>query len=113
MTVLRDETRKEMAAELETVRKARDAILQTLAEQTEVQVCSDIFEDPDSAEHLQTVSLKRKRPDDEDEDNKVAAATEAAPRASKRVKRIAKVLAQTATAVSVGAVVTWSALAFA
>ncbi|KAJ7281900.1 hypothetical protein C8J57DRAFT_85205 [Mycena rebaudengoi] len=97
MTVLRDETRKEMAAELETVRKARDAILQTLAEQTEVQ----------------TVSLKRKRPDDEDEDNKVAAATEAAPRASKRVKRIAKVLAQTATAVSVGAVVTWSALAFA
>ncbi|KAJ6624973.1 hypothetical protein B0H10DRAFT_2005130 [Mycena sp. CBHHK59/15] len=100
MTVLRDNTRKEMADEVETARKAKETMLKLLAEQLEVQ----------------TASLKRKRSDDEDEgvSSTVVAVAEppATLRPRKRAKRIAKVLAQTATAVTVGAVVTWSALAF-
>ncbi|KAJ7918744.1 hypothetical protein B0H13DRAFT_1991536 [Mycena leptocephala] len=89
MTTLRDNARKEMTDELQSIRDAKGA-LKALAEQV----------------HTQTESLKRKRADDEVE----AENTTMPPR--KRMRRVAKVLAQTATAVSIGAVVTWSALAF-
>lgn len=56
--------------------------------------------------------MKRKRCDEdgEDEATPVVVAEEMPPR--KRVRQVAKVLAQTATAVTIGAAVTWSALAF-
>ncbi|KAF7356840.1 hypothetical protein MVEN_01019600 [Mycena venus] len=101
MTTLRDTARKEMADELQSIREAKEA-LKSLTEQIQVQ----------------TASLKRKRIDEDVEAEIVPKATVEtvaemiAPPPRKRVKRVAKVLAQTATAVSIGAVVTWSALAF-
>ncbi|KAJ6496811.1 hypothetical protein DFH09DRAFT_1205098 [Mycena vulgaris] len=101
MTTLRDNARKEMADELQSIREAKEA-LKSLTEEVQVQ----------------TASLKRKRSDDETESEVAPTATSVVveegtaipPR--KRARRIAKVLAKTATAVTIGAVVTWSALAF-
>ncbi|KAJ7743126.1 hypothetical protein B0H16DRAFT_1561955 [Mycena metata] len=104
MTTLRDNARKEMADELQTIREAKEA-LKSLTEQVQVQ----------------TESLKRKRPDEEVEVDVAPTLEVAAPPVvaepmgmppRKRAKRVAKVVAQTATAISVGVVVTWSALAF-
>ncbi|KAJ7089655.1 hypothetical protein B0H15DRAFT_838644 [Mycena belliarum] len=101
MTVLRDNARKEMAEELKSIREAKEA-LRTLTEQLEVQ----------------TASLKRKRSDDEVEVEAASAADlgvvagDLTLRPRKRVRRVANVLAKAATAVTFGAVVTWSALAF-
>ncbi|KAJ7880302.1 hypothetical protein B0H14DRAFT_1572084 [Mycena olivaceomarginata] len=98
MTTLRDNARKEMNEELQSIREAKEA-LKNLTEQV----------------RAQTVSLKRKRLDEEAEGEvalKGTAEEAMAPPPPKRVRRVAKVVAQTAAAVSIGAVVTWSALAF-
>jgi len=102
MTTLRDSARKEMAEELKSIREAKEAF-KRLTEQIQIQ----------------TASLKRKRVEEEVQGEEVApkatvevVADNTAPPPRKRVRRVAKVLAQTATAVSIGAVVTWSALAF-
>ncbi|KAF7308689.1 NACHT and WD repeat domain-containing 2 [Mycena chlorophos] len=92
MTELRDTTRKEMAEELQSVRDAKDA-LKILTEEVLVQ----------------TQSLKRKRVlDDTDEGSNTVA-----ERPRKRVRQVARVLAQTTAMGVVGAAVCWSALAFA
>ncbi|KAJ7132095.1 hypothetical protein C8R44DRAFT_773033 [Mycena epipterygia] len=96
MTVLRDTARKEMADELQSVREAKES-LKSLAAQVQVQAAS----------------LKRKRCDKDGEDEATPVVAEGMtmpPR--KRARQVAKVLAQTATAVTIGAAVTWSALAF-
>ncbi|KAJ7623446.1 hypothetical protein FB45DRAFT_925700 [Roridomyces roridus] len=98
MTALRDNARKEMAEELESLRQAKEE-LKSLTEEFKVQQTA--------------ASLKRKRSEEEAEEEaetqRKAVVTAAPPR--KRA-RVAKVIAQTATAVVVGAAVTWSALAF-
>ncbi|KAJ6581231.1 hypothetical protein B0H19DRAFT_1114325 [Mycena capillaripes] len=101
MTTLRNNARKEMSDELQSIRETKEA-LKSLTDEV----------------NAQTASLKRKRADDEVE-GEVAhkAAVEVVeivatmpPR--KRARRVVKVLAQTVTAVSIGVAVTWSALAF-
>lgn len=70
-------------------------------------------------DQLQAASLKRTRADLEAEDKAeterkttIVAAAEGSTAPPRKRARVAKVLAQTATAVVVGAAVTWSALAF-
>ncbi|KAJ7257912.1 hypothetical protein B0H12DRAFT_462987 [Mycena haematopus] len=97
MTMLRDNARKEMVDELQSIQEAKEA-LKSLTEQVQAQ----------------TASLKRKRLDEEAEGEAVqreAAKVLAFP-PRKRARQVAKVLVKTATAVSIGAVMTWSALAF-
>ncbi|KII90393.1 hypothetical protein PLICRDRAFT_38915 [Plicaturopsis crispa FD-325 SS-3] len=108
MKSLHEMTKTEMAAELEAVKLAgRDAVGQIKSE----------------VEELKGVALKRKRslPDDGDETFRqigdVALAQALAPEtvvvpSRKRARRIVSAVVQTTTAVTVGAVVAWSALAF-
>ncbi|KAF8063428.1 hypothetical protein FPV67DRAFT_1506500 [Lyophyllum atratum] len=169
MRNLRESTQKQMSAELEAVRAARDAALATIAQHVEAQVCiirsaadewrSERLQTPAPALTPTATSLKRKRSDDEadegiegvrervlhlrtPEDDGVVGASDAAdvtmaeaagpitsaneattvcchrdhdllrPPPPKRLRRITTVAVQTATAVTVGAIVTWSALAF-
>ncbi|KAJ7090592.1 hypothetical protein C8R43DRAFT_1050373 [Mycena crocata] len=100
MTALRDTTRKEIASELESIREAKDA-LKSLTQDL----------------RNETTSLKRKRSAEDhelDATPKEVAIAEGIvlPPPRKRVRQVVKVLAQTATAVTIGAAVTWSALAF-
>lgn len=69
------------------------------------------------ADPLQTASLKRKRSEADaaeevETERKAAIMAEGVTPPPRKRARVAKVLAQTATAVTIGAVVTWSALAF-
>ncbi|KAF8196706.1 hypothetical protein K438DRAFT_1825437 [Mycena galopus ATCC 62051] len=95
MATLRDNARKEMTEELQSIREAKEA-LKSLTEQVQAQ----------------TASLKRKRLDEEIEVAPKETADVAVPPPRKRARGVVKVFAQTAAAVSIGAVVTWSALAF-
>jgi hypothetical protein len=94
MATLRDNARKEMTEELQSIREAKEA-LKSLTEQVQAQ----------------TASLKRKRLDEVEVAPKETADV-VVPPPRKRARGVVKVFAQTAAAVSIGAVVTWSALAF-
>ncbi|KAF8882962.1 hypothetical protein BD779DRAFT_1541077 [Infundibulicybe gibba] len=133
MKTLRESTQAQMAAELDAVRAARDAALASIA--AHVQVCIDTPAEGDGPQPPPSPSLKRKRPDAEDVGeidadeaeamrvDECSDMDEAATRTStthdgpevparKRPRRVAAVMLHTATAVTIGAVATWSALAF-
>jgi DNA helicase IV len=115
--LLRENAEKEIAAEIEAVKAARLAALATIeAEQVSL-----------SWKHLgrtvthydeqgALISLKRKRSLFDEEDKDVSADLAAGGRMSNpkrlRNRRILRAVVQTTTAITIGAAVTWTALAF-
>ncbi|KAG7440483.1 uncharacterized protein BT62DRAFT_1080852 [Guyanagaster necrorhizus] len=93
---LRETTEQQMAAELEAVRRAREAAINAMSETPS------------------PMSLKRKRDESEVEDVSAPANSAIAiiPVHSRKRVRIASVMVQTTATVALGAVATWAALAF-
>jgi hypothetical protein len=150
MRKLRESTQAHMAAELESVRTARDAALATIAAHAKAPQVRIGETDMVGLPHPETPQtpvlslLKRKRSDENDEgDNELKRGVDVGVGASdaadvtmtdavnpttltttttntngidvpspKRARRITTIVLHTATAVTVGAVATWSALAF-
>ncbi|KAF9466729.1 hypothetical protein BDZ94DRAFT_1319246 [Collybia nuda] len=141
MRKLRESTQANMAAELEAVRAARDAALATIAAHVEAPQLRSIETNTTGPYHEtpQTPipsSLKRKRSDENGDESQIRVdigvdagvtmvgatdptftdttlgLSEIDVPSPKRARRVATVVLQTATAVTVGAVATWSALAF-
>ncbi|SJL09210.1 uncharacterized protein ARMOST_12586 [Armillaria ostoyae] len=96
MRTLRETTEQQMAAELEAVRRAREAAINAMSET------------------LPPMSLKRKRDDSEVEDvsGPASSAIATVPVHSPKRARVASVVFQTTATVALGAVAAWSALAF-
>ncbi|KAK0199807.1 hypothetical protein DFS33DRAFT_1365184 [Desarmillaria ectypa] len=97
MRTLRETTEQQIAAELEAVRRAREAAINVMSETPP------------------PMSLKRKRDDDSEvEDVSVPASSVIAtvPVHSRKRARVASVIVQTTVTVALGALAAWSALAF-
>ncbi|KAH7925735.1 hypothetical protein BV22DRAFT_412735 [Leucogyrophana mollusca] len=127
MRILREETEKRLTSKFEEIRAARSEALSTIAAEVEVR---NFWNNEIPANTFQTFnSLKRKRSEVEESDGSaVPAAGPPAPatpaicdlqvpeaeqaRPQKRARKVFNTIAHTATAVAVGAVATWTALAF-
>ncbi|KAK0235163.1 hypothetical protein EDD85DRAFT_842102 [Armillaria nabsnona] len=96
MRTLRETTEQQMAAELEAVRRAREAAINAMSET------------------LPPMSLKRKRDDSEVEDvsGPASSAIATVPIHSPKRARVVSIVIQTTATVALGAVAAWSALAF-
>ncbi|KAF8623871.1 hypothetical protein AX17_007273 [Amanita inopinata Kibby_2008] len=131
MSILRDKTQQQMAAELEAVRAARNTAIANIV----VTMSKPMNETPTPT------TLKRKRDDEDEEEegtenvkengevpqecamdvveNGTSLDSTVGPNVDgiivptpKRARRVASAVVQTATAVALGAIATWSALAF-
>jgi hypothetical protein len=130
MKALRENAERQIAAEVESVTAARMAALDAIEYSVQVRLSRGPV-DGASANTQQTpppTSLKRKRSDDDEgEDPSVGQVTmsdaatlcpamrsidEIGARSRKRARRIMSTLVHTAAAITVGAVATWSVLAF-
>ncbi len=111
MRTLRETTEQQIAAELEAVRRAREAAINAMSE-----VCIDdpTFSLAHTSQTLPPMSLKRKRDDSEVEDvsGPASSAIAIVPVHSPKRARVASVVIQTTATVALGAVAAWSALAF-
>jgi hypothetical protein len=135
MKVIRENTENEMAAELQAVKTARIDALAAIASEIQVRLAGETDHSSPANMHQTPLnpSLKRKRSDDEGEsastecslgggDIDISAPTVLPVRTpildgmevptSKRARRIVSTVMHTATAITLGAVATWSALAF-
>jgi hypothetical protein len=140
MKIMRENTERDMAAELQAVKAARADALAAIALENQVRFAqgNDILSPTNMHQTPLNPSLKRKRSDDEGEDaslggvnggggdaNVSGPTPKAVPiviptraldmaraRKSKRARRVMSTIVQTASAITLGAVATWSALAF-
>lgn len=117
MKTLHEDMEKQMTTKLAAVEAARIALT---AATSDAKVClSRLLIYSPCDEYFQTISLKRKHSDMEaDEassvnfDAVVVPASDMIDRPRKRARKIVASVVHTATAVAIGAVATWSALAF-
>lgn len=130
MKALCEKAEMQIVADLEAVKAARMSALAAIASEVQVRPCQDTdrHSSSDTQQTPLPTSLKRKRGDDEGEDVSAGCASagmmrcgsavtarrsmEITARSRKRARRLMSTVVQTATAVTVGAIVTWSALAF-